>query len=354
MRQPVKISEMDLFLVDAPDPLPGSNRSLLIHLVCDSGEEGWGEVSGPWRSSDLAKCRDLLLPCVVDHNPFEIEELLSLDVVAASPARTGLEMACWDLVGKIADQPLCNLWGGSFRPRVPLTLAIHAADVTAAGSMAREMVEQGVHTLIVAASGEPEHDLEVIRTLGEAMHARGELWLDGANLFDLDVAVPLCQQLQDAQVRMLIDPLPDGDLVGMHKLAQLTNLSLGLSRCVHKPADVFRIGVAKAAQSVVIDIQRVGGLQQARRCAAVADAADLTAALYQGGTAGVAVAAMMHLAATTPELLYSNVCQYRPQRGSLLVEPLDMSDGMLSLPTGSGLGVEVDRSDLEQRFVAAG
>ena len=118
------------------------------------------------------------------------------------------------------------------------------------------------------------------------------------------------------------------------------------------PADVLTLIRSQAAPFVVIDLERVGGLVPARKCASIAQAAGLSAMLGGGPSLGVGVAAMLQLAAATPALSGCNECAYHQLQDDLLVEPLEIVDGMIVVPQGPGLGVEIDRAKVEQYQVS--
>jgi len=101
-----------------------------------------------------------------------------------------------------------------------------------------------------------------------------------------------------------------------------------------------------------VDLQRVGGLAAARKCAAIAQAAGLGACLTTGPSLGVGMAAMLQLAAATPAFSHCSQCAYHLMRDDLLVDPLELGDGMLTVPTGPGLGAQLDRGKLEQFQIA--
>jgi len=78
----------------------------------------------------------------------------------------------------------------------------------------------------------------------------------------------------------------------------------------------------------------------------------LSAVLASGPSLGVAVAAMLHLAASTPAFSSCNECTYYQLHDDVLTEPLEISHGMMAVPQGAGLGIEVDRAKIEKYQVA--
>jgi glucarate dehydratase len=99
---------------------------------------------------------------------------------------------------------------------------------------------------------------------------------------------------------------------------------------------------------VVVDLGLVGGIAPARRAAAIAQAAGVSASLGGGPSVGLAAAAMLQLAASTPAFSGCNECAYHQLQDDVLVHPLEIVDGMITAPRAPGLGVEVDRSKVER------
>jgi L-alanine-DL-glutamate epimerase-like enolase superfamily enzyme len=131
-------------------------------------------------------------------------------------------------------------------------------------------------------------------------------------------------------------------------LTQQTRTPLGVWRAIHGPAEILALARAEAARFIVVSPDRIGGLQAARRCAAVAEAAGLAASLASLGTAGVACAAAAHVAAATPSFnsAHEFACVHATE--NVLAEPLEIVDGLLTVPLGPGLGVTIDRTKLEE------
>lgn len=345
----VKIADLEFYLVRLPRSGPHAPlESLLVRLATQSGWEGWGEAAIGWRAWELSARRHALLSSLAGRSVFDVEELLGLDCMALPALRSALEMASWDLIARAAHQPLCHLVGGYYRQRVPLAARLLPGPSEAVANAARELAEQGFHVQILAASGAREADLETLAAVKEAAGDRAEVRFDGAGLYQVETASELCHSLARDSVRYFLDPVAGGDLLRTAALARLTNVPLAVSAGLRSPADVLDAVRRQSASFAVIDTQQLGGMLAARRCTAVAEAAGMGVSLGGPPATGVATAAMLHLAACTPSLGSANQCFYHQLQDDVLVEPLSIVDGMLAVPQGHGLGVEVDRAKLER------
>jgi len=347
------IIDLEFFLVEVsclgmPDPA----RSVLVRLLTTSGREGWGEAQLDWRPDELAARRNALLPVLAGRSLFEIEDLTGLAALRAAPLRCAIETASWDLIGQVAGLPLCHLFGGGYRRRIPLAVRLGGTSAGQVAQLARELAEQGFHAQIVASQGELDQDLELVAAIRQLTQDRAELRLDGAGSYDMETARDLCGDLENAGLEFVLDPLKTRDLDQIASLRRQTSLPLGVWRSIRSPTDVLAVVRCGAAPFVVVDLQLVGGLAAARRCAAIAQAAGLGAALCAGASLGIGSAAMLQVAAATPAFSHCHQCVPHQLQDDLLAEPLEVVDGMVAVPSGPGLGVEVDRAKLERCQVA--
>lgn len=99
---------------------------------------------------------------------------------------------------------------------------------------------------------------------------------------------------------------------------------------------------------VIIDAEQLGGISPARACAAIGAAAGISLMLGSCASLGLATAAMLHLAAATPGISAANESAYYQLANDVLAEPLELTGGMITVPEGPGLGVEVDRAKVDR------
>ncbi len=345
----MEINDLEFYLVEIECSEPEQPvRSVLVRLMSESGLEGWGESALRWEASELPGRRDTLLPVLAGRSVFDIEELLALPALSQPPLRAALEMACWDLVGRVTGQPLCHLFGGGYRTRIPLAVRLPTGSTDHAVGIARELAEQGFHSQIVPASGRVEEDVRRLAAIRESIGDRAELRFDGAGAFESEAARDLCAELEEGGLQFLLDPLKTAELQAVASLARQTNVPMAVSRPIHGPRDVLAAVRSSAALFVVVELGRVGGIVSARNSAAVAEAGGIAALLSTGPSLGIATAAMLQLAAATPAFSGCNECAYPQLLDDVLAEPFEIIDGRMTVPQGPGLGIEIDRAKAER------
>jgi L-alanine-DL-glutamate epimerase-like enolase superfamily enzyme len=345
----MQLSELELSLVSVPQAEDREAvRSLLVRLVTDNGLEGWGEAPAGWRPEELISRGAALRAAILGRNAFDVEELLTLDVLQNASVRCAVEMAAWDLMGRCANMPLCHLFGGCYRRRVPLAIRLHAGHPRQTGKQAAEVAQQGFHAQVLMATGRPDADLTALRAVREAIGDRAELRLDGAERYDMETARDLCAELEFDTLEFLLDPLNTRQLHAAAALGRQTTVPLAVSRAIARPSDVLAVVRSGAARFIVLRLPELGGLLALQKSASIAEAAGLKTLVCTGPSVGIATAAMLQVAAALPVLDSCNECAYPQLLDDVLTERLELVDGMLTVPHAPGLGIAVDRGKLEQ------
>jgi muconate cycloisomerase len=345
----MKVGDLELILVELPRAGgTQSVRRLLVRVTTDSGVEGWGEADTDWRPSELAPRRDLLLSVLAGRSVFDLEELLLLDSLAPPTLACALEIALWDVIGRIAEQPICNLLGGAYRKRVPLAARLGMTPSNETVPQARELVDLGFHVLVLSSCGHGKRDLDHLAALQEQVADRVELRFDIGGDLGADVASELCRGLRADTVQFVQDPLGSWDFAAVAALRRRCRVALCIARGIDRPSDVLALVQQQASDYVLFRPEVLGGITKTRCCTAIAEAAEVTAGLSTPPSLGITTAAMLHLAAATPALAIGNECGCHDLDDDLLVESLLPESGMLSVPQGPGLGVEVDRAKIDR------
>jgi L-alanine-DL-glutamate epimerase-like enolase superfamily enzyme len=336
-------------------------RTVVLRLSTYSGLDGWGEAAMPWRLSESVPRRDALLPILVGRSVFDIVELAELEALKEPALRSAIESACWDLIGKTAKQPICRLLGGEYRHRAPVVVPLPDAPSDALPLLAREWAAQGFHWQTIPCTGELEADVQRIESIADAAGERVEFRLDGRCQYDMETARDLCREIESRGIQLFYDPLkkPHADplpsntgnasaIADLISLGRQIDVPLGAARTIGGPSDVLVAVRTEGVSGIAIEPQRVGGLLAALQCANVAHAAGIRAALGGAATLGIAAAARLQLAACTPAFSLGNISTYVQLPEDVLVEPLEIVDGLIAVPLGPGIGVEVDRDKLER------
>lgn len=343
------IDDIEFFAVeidrtDADRPV----RSLIVRIDSDDGREGWGETPLVLLPSGRPPNRSALLALLAGRSVFCVEEILDADLLSCPPLRLTVEMAVWDLIGRTLKQPLCRIWGGAYRPAVPLAARLPPGSPRRLAEVARAWAEQGLWTQTIEASGSLDADLAMLADVRAAAGGRLRVRLDAGGQYHMEAARDLCSEIEFDAPELLIDPIAMGDFFAVASLARQTIVPLAVSRAIARPSDAFAAVRCGAGGTVVIDPTRVGSLRDTRQCSAVSAAGGASVVVSGPPSVGIAAAAMLQLIACTPALASPYECVYRQLRDDVLRHSIAFADGNALVPLGPGLGVEIDRGKLER------
>ncbi len=271
------------------------------------------------------------------------------------------EVACLDVQGHAAGRPVSDLLGGAVRDAVPFSAylfykwAAHpggepdswgaALDPDAIVAQARRMIDEYGFTAIKLKGGvfPPEEEMAAIEALRAAFPDH-PLRLDPNAAWTPQTSIKVASGLAGV-VEYLEDPTPDLD--GMAEVAQQAPMPLATNMCV-VAFNQLAPAVAKQSVAVVLsDHHYWGGLQRSRLLAGICDNFGLGLSMHSNSHLGISLAAMVHLAAATPNLTYACDTHW-PWKTEEVVKPgtIEFVDGSVPVPTTAGLGVQIDEEQL--------
>ena len=348
----MQIRDLELFAIEVPRSFAGGTEdALLVRIETNDGLAGWGEARSPWQVDQLPARLAALRQVLVGRGVFMIEELARLRLPGGPAVTCAVEMALWDIIGRAAGEPLCHLLGGLYRDRVPVAVRLPLVEGGGSLALVRELADQGLHSQVLVASGDVAADCEAFLALSSAAGERTQLAIDADCCYTNSDARQLCNQLEDSSLACLLDPLAGQNHASLAELSEQTNVTLACAATVHSPADVLDVAHDRAVGQVTLTLDQLGGIAPAQKCAAITAAAGIPTAI-RSHASGVGTAAMLHLAAALPIILTANEATYLAVPDETLAEPLTTVDGVMTVPRGPGLGVEVDRERLEAERVA--
>jgi glucarate dehydratase len=351
----------------------------IVEVHTDSGLLGLGETYAD--ETHLARL-DAVAAALPGHDPYDLHGLRRLvtDVLGRETGGAGasfggmldvssavdtvfspFEVACLDLQGREAGVPVSDLLGGAVRDRVPFSGYLfhkwaghpgHPDDEWGEALTPDQLVGQAKRMVDGWGFGSlklkggvlpPDEECTAIEALRDAFPDL-PLRLDPNGAWTVETSVAVASRLAGV-VEYLEDPTPGID--GMAAVAARTDVPLATNMCViameHLPPAV----AADAVQVVLSDHHLWGGLRRSALLAGITETWGLGLSMHSNSHLGVSLAAMVHLAAATPNLTYACDTHY-PWKTQDVVEPgvLTFSGGSVAVPTGPGLGVELDRDAL--------
>ena len=339
---------------------PQGEQTVVVRIETDEGVVGWGEAHAPYGPSvTQTLILDVFAPLVIGQNPMHSEVLWERMYGAqrlrghntgyTMEAISGIDIALWDLRGKITGQPIHALLGGPYRTQIP----VYASGIPGSTDAERQAsirvyMEQG-YTGFKVAIGRRDlnEELATIAALVETIGDRGQLLVDGHGAYDLGTAVGVGRELERLGCYWFEDALLPEDHTGYVELSRSLDMMVvaGETECNRFQ---FRDRMAaRALDAILPDICRAGGITEGQKIAILADAYQTPWAAHVSMGTMIHVAAALHLGASSPNFL---VCEFHPTLtrlgNDLLLNPIEPQGSYISLPTGPGLGIEFDEAQL--------
>ena len=338
-----------------------AREGVIVQVTTNEGVTGIGEIAPlPTFSGGSLADACSLLPELDGHlyhrTLYEALDLLAAEKVTTNSASTlcGLEIATLDALGKTTDCSVSTLLSPSeFTPRtaVPVNAVISARTTMAAAEAALNAKQNGFQCvklkvgLGLSISEEVERIAMVRDAIGPTMHLR----LDANEAWQFDEAIAILSQCVPCDIQYIEQPLKAQDLVGMRTLRREIPIPIAVDEAVHSLDSVFLVLDYEVADILVIKPQLAGGLRIAQQMIQAASERGVGCIITSTLEAGIGLAAELHLAAASPLVtLECGLATLPLLVDDLLVDELLVRDGFLAVPTGPGLGVELDQQALDR------
>ena len=361
----MKISQIVSFFVEVPQKYPiapyqsryraqSSTKSLLVRIETDDGLAGWGETPQRYLGEQLTGREGTALTQQLSgRDPTDIAALYADWQLDGSYLQSAVEMACWDLLGKACRQPLYRLLGGLYRSKIELAACMGIRPPHEAAEIASLYVEMGFTTLKTKAGRNPEEDLAMVRAIRNATGDRLKLRIDPNTGYSPEICLQLARDLEPYKLEYFEQPMPADCLAESARIRQQTSTPLALNESVTTLERVRKILELDAAAVLLPDTYQCGGIWNCRLIADLAASAAVPCVVHCAHDLGPKTAAMLHLAAATPNFALANDCTYYGLVDDITANPFKIEQGHISVPDWPGLGIEVDLQKVRKYQVAA-
>jgi len=337
--------------------LPEQFMTLIVVRVRDEeGAEGTGAV---WNATSFdfdrytAEAMRHLIPILVGREPLDREAIMHDMRPRVFPlpggALAAIEVALFDLAAQRADLPLYRLLGGT-RDRIPAYASPPLlADVPAYLEFVAERLDEGFRAIKFHTWCDPSRDLALARAVRRE-HPGGDIdfMLDVENNYSREEAMRAGGELADLGFRWFEAPLPDHDLDGYRTLVRELTIPVLPSGNWIQDLSFFEEAIRTRTWGAArTDVTMMGGIDPARRAAAIAKAAGLDCEFMAWGY-NLAAAANLHLMLATDNCTYfEQAMPYEPFEFAMIDTLRPGPDGLVRAPEGSGLGLRVDWAEME-------
>jgi len=346
--------------------------ALLVEVETDDGVVGWGEGYGPPQL--LAPIVETYADLLVGADPLAGDALWETlynrlrdhgQKGVVIQALSAVDVALWDLRGKIFGVPVHRLMGGPLRSRVQAYatgLYLKDWDDPARGlaEEAAGYIEAGFRAMKLKVGFGIDHDVRMTEAVRRAIGPEAALMIDANHGYDALAAIALGRRVEHLNIGWFEEPVPPEDIRGYREVKAALTIPVAGGECEFTRFGFRDILAERAFDIVQPDTCAAGGLTECKKIADMAAAFGVRYVPHVWGT-GVAIAAAMQLLAVLPhnppalypqEPLLEFDHSEHPFRFAVIGEPIRQEGGYVAVPEGPGLGVEVDRAAVERYRVA--
>lgn len=341
----------------------GTTRSI-IRLKTDEGLVGIGETYG---GESTLHAIEFAKPFIRGMNPMEVKLIInklqsfriSYESHLSPHIIAGIEMACWDVAGKALNRPVCSLLGGAIRTEIPFAAYLFyrykgegniGGEDSAEAMVGRcqELVEKFQFKVLKLKGGvlPPEEELRTVQKLREKFPLPYQIRFDPNAAWSVETSIRIMNRMKECHLEYAEDLT--ANIEGMSLVRRDIPVPLATNMMVIAFEQIPPAVRQHAIDIILSDVHFWGGLWNNQRLAAVCETFQLGLGMHSDRELGVSTAAMLHLAAATPYLIYASDSHYHDQVDDIITHPFKYHEGCMTVPPGPGLGVELDEEKIEK------
>ena len=335
--------------------------NVLVRMESDSGVVGWGEaaeahnMTGDLRQG-IAEAATRLAAQYAGADPRRLRSLATAAdraIFANSSAKAGLDVAAHDLVARSLGIPLHDLVGGAVRDTLPALFVAGGDDSAATGRAAAAAKEAGYTQFkLKVGMADLRSDAAAVVAVREAVGESALVGVDANQSLTVDAAIRFARMVGDAGLDYLEQPLWGVDADGLTAIRQAIHVNLSVDEGLHGLHDIVAYARARAIDGMALKLVKMGGIGRMMAALELADLFGLDVNL-SGKIAETSVgsAALAHIAAAAPAVRWGFSVTNNHLVHDPVTVPLAVKGGVVAVPQGPGLGIEVDEEAV-RRFLA--
>lgn len=371
----MKIKRVLTRCVSYPEPNDGGHTRYLVFCAIEAGDGilGWGEAitQFPEATRATAQIIESLADVLIGEDPMANVALwrklhqrswwYGYEGGPASFAISAIDIALWDLKGKLLNQPVVNLIGGAVRDKLPVIASTHAFDE----SLEFEAEKHGNYVSVEGYKGvkvgmgkqgkahigyEIARDIEFVKLLRQSIGPDAILIMDrGQSLvWTRAEAIRRTKAFEEFGLYWIEEPMEPTDTAGFHSLRTHTQCMIGTGEREWNARGFARVIDSGVVDVVGCDPARAGGITGALKIIELVETADVWFNAHAWSSA-VGTSASLALSASTPRcLLFEMKPIENPMQHELISNPFKQSNGWIDVPKGPGLSIEVDTKVLRK------
>ncbi|TSA51211.1 hypothetical protein D4R47_00925 [archaeon] len=335
-------------------------KNVLLALYSDDSLVGWGETAplptyaGESQESVVEVLKNYLAPYLINRDPRRINACIQeMDrlISGQSFAKSAVDFALHDLLARYLEVPLYQLFGGKCRESYPLAWTLGWKSIDETVNEAGKAVENGYKALKIKI-GNPDwqSDVKRVRCVREAVGDGYPIRVDANQGYSIREAIRVIRLMEPFDLQLVEQPIVGWDLTGMNYVRRRIPFPVMADESACSPHDIVQIIRHEAADIVNIKPQKIGGFVKTKQFASTATAANLELFSSSRMCSSIGVAAMSHFYAALANAGFEGefVDGILFAEDDLVVDPVHVSNGFVSIPDTVGGGVEISEKKLKR------
>lgn len=359
-RSVMRITGLDTTIVSVPFREPetwiwGRRHGItnaLVELSTDEGVTGIGECPGHPHVSIVREVLAAVGDALVGEDPLRPEHCLDLLMArrglhhfrhAANVALGGVETALWDIVGKVAQQPLANLVGGRMSRRIPYYFYVPMGPPEKMAAAAARGAADGFGTIYLKSGFDRRKDVADVAAVREAIGPHVKLRIDANEAWTPAEAISVAHELEPYDLEFIEQPVSMYDIVGLARVRRAVRTPIAANQAAWLEFNVLDIIRRRAADVILTCPHQLHGLMAFRKVAWLCEFAGLPIIKHSFGDLGITTLAAAQILTTLPNASLAHQTHHNLLEDDVIVGgPPRFEKGTLAAPEGPGVGVTLD------------
>jgi len=325
--------------------------NVFIRITTSNGIIGYGcaapdkMITGETPSDVMDSLQDSILPLILNTDPLRSAKILAVlfNKIDHQPSvLAAVDMALYDILGKVAGLPLRKLLGG-FRNSIKTSVTIGIMDVDQTIQEATRLVESGFKCLKIKGGLDVHDDIQRVLEVRNVIGDKIELRFDGNQGYNVKESLFFIKKTKQVNLELIEQPTPKSELRLLQKITSKASLPIMADESLMNLRDAFRLARKDVVDMVNIKLMKVGGISEALQINAVARAARLEVMVGCMDEAELSIAAGLHFALSRPNIIYADLDGHiglnnDPSKGTIILR-----NGVLYPTNKPGIGFIPDK-----------
>ena len=332
--------------------------TILTRIETESGYVGWGEavpdqhVTGETWDSTIEVIYHELASLVIGELPFNINLIhkkMNEEMKDVPGAKAAIDLALYDLMGKISKQPVYRLIGGKSHQKLDIPQVISILSPEEMTKEAKEYAEQEFKHIEIKVGTDPDTDIKRIQMVRQALSDHVRLRVDANQGWTVNEAIYVIRQTKDCQVDWYEQPTKAGDHEAMAEVRRATFANIVADESVHQMSDLIELMKVRGADYINIKLMKTGGIYPALKLANLAEEQSIPCQVGSMVETAIGTMAGAHLS-ISQQIIHSNE-MVGPLMFKEDVARMEYRDRTLVVHDRPGYGIDVDEEMVRTKAV---